>query len=248
MAEEQALTGLVSGFTTGMGVVADVILWIMIAGILIGSIWLLMYINSFKIRITIRDVANNRKIIRYDKGRIVKTKTGKYYFQFLKAKRKIEAPKDSCYEIDKKGKKQILFYYVSEDDSFVPIEDKFDYQTYKSDNFKTIEPFTSNQREGLMYEWREAESYKKKKLGEQLLALAPYFILILILAVFMIFFENVVQPTKDMAQQLGVVADKMEQSLEHMENIALERQKLQGQSTINANGSLSTGQVRPIPN
>lgn len=244
-AEEQ-LGSIASGFTSGAGMVADVIMWILIAGIVIGAVWLFMYINSFKIKVIIRDVANNRKIIRYDKGRIVKTKTGKYFFQLLKSKRKIEAPKDSCYEIDKKGKKQIIFYYVSEDDSFVPVEDKFNYQDYKTSNFQTIEPFTSNQREGLMYEFREAENYKKKKLGEQLLALAPYFILVLILAVFMIFFENVVKPTSDLALAMKDVAVKMEESLAHMENIALERQMLDNK--VNGTIQQEPGIIRPIPN
>jgi hypothetical protein len=78
----------------------------------------------------------------------------------------------------------------------------------------------------IIHQFREAEAYKKKKLGELLMALAPLLVILMILTIFMLFFGETVAPTIELANQNGAIAAENGRLLNLIEDVCLDRQTL----------------------
>ena len=208
---------------------ADTILYITLTIITLAVIGFIWYILSFKLKIRVRESVKGRTIIKDDVAKVVRDKrTGSVYWKLLKYKRRIPEPPSDCVDITVKGRK-LVEYFRTGDDQFIPIKVNFDYQNFKESGFK---PYNTNQRSLLVQEHRESESYKKKKLGEIFLQIFPVLAVIMILTIFMLFFGEVVAPTKELAQSNQEMSKALIETWGKMENIVLEREQLQNDEIL----------------
>lgn len=234
------VSGAVSGLT-------QAVIWIIGILILCGIVWLILWWTSFKFRVRIREIVNGRTIISEDRAKRIKDRNGTYWWKLRKLRTKMPEPPSECIDINKKGKK-ILELFRADDGSFIPISVNFDYTKWKKEEFdskkvEAFKPFSSNQRTMYVHELRESETYKKKKLGEVLMALAPYIAVVLILVVFMLFFGEVVKPIGSLSEGLTEASKELKSASDTLSETCLGKIKLQIQE-INT----STGNTNPAPN
>jgi hypothetical protein len=213
--------GAVSGITTA-------VIYILILLAIIGIMWFIFYWLSFKFPVTIRDIANNRQIIGKDLAKRIKDRNGVYWWKLRRLREKIPEPPSECIDVNKKGKKS-LELFRADDGSFIPIEVKFNYTEWKKTQLlnkatESFKPFGSNQRTMYVHELRESETYKKKKLSDTLMAIAPYIAIVLILVIFMIFFGETVKPTVALSEQVAANCNKCYDSLGQCTGIILHDQ------------------------
>jgi hypothetical protein len=186
---------------SGMDGITTAILWIIAIAIVGGILYMVMFYMQFKIRTVIRETANGRTIINTkEKARVFRNKNGVPMWQFwgstFKFKKiNVPIPESSYIDIDSKGRKFCEFFKTP-DGNHIPV---------RADPNKLGEiefmPFNTEQRNALVMEYRESEAYKRKKWSDTLLQMAPYIIILLILVVFMIFYNDTVAPTIKLGEQ-----------------------------------------------
>lgn len=206
-----------ANFTSGFTGFTKGIVYILILSIVIGLVWLIIYYLSFNKRVIVRRVINGRTVIIYDKARQFKTKEGVVKWRLWKSKFVVGLPPDDCIDISTKGA------YVAE--CFLSPDGNLKWLAFNNDS-QNVSPFTSEERTLLVHEYRESENYKKKKLGEMLMTLAPFMAIVIILVVFMIFFSEVVAPTVGLANTLTSATSDMKESMVRMEAVCLNRPQL----------------------
>ena len=208
---------LVPGFNpaslmSGFDAFTTIIFWIIICIAIGGIVFFIWWYLSFKYNVVVRDVINEKTIIKTDKAKIVKTKAGVQFWKLRGYGVRVPEPPSKSIDVDFKGKKWVEFYKLP-DGSFVPITDDFNHEKFLKEH-PSFKPFTTEQRALLVHELEEAEKYKKKRLSEILMALAPYIAILLILTIFMIFFNDVVAPTVALGTQLTAATEKLSNSLD----------------------------------
>lgn len=234
------VSGAVSGLT-------EAIIWLMIILAICGLMWLFFWWTSFKFRIRIREIINGRQIVSEDRAKRKKDRDGIYWWKLRKLRVKIPEPPSECIDINRKGKK-VLELFRADDGSFIPISVNFDYTAWKKEQLdskkvEAFKPFSSNQRAMYVHELRESETYKKKKLGEILMGLAPYIAIVLILVIFMLFFGEVVKPIGSLSEGLTEASKELKSASDTLSETCLGKIKLQIQE-INT----TTGNTNPAPN
>lgn len=219
----------VAGLATGvMGGLATVILWLIALIAISAIIGLLIYLMSFKHRVRIRKIVKGRTIIIEDKAKEVRGKDGEYWWKFLKTKIKVTSPPDEAIDIGKKGKLMTEGYWIK-DGRFIWRTDilKEEEIIEAADSVKGDHKlFTSEERALYAKELKDSEAYKKKKISDLLVAAAPYIAIIMIFALFLIFFGEVISPM----QELG---GHVQASLEtQRETMVIVRDILQNRETM----------------
>lgn len=196
----------VDGFVT-------VILWllvILLIGAIIGLGW---YLSTFKNKVRIRKIVKGRTIVIDDKARERKDKDGAIWWVFLKTKIKTLSPPDECIDISRKGKVVTEGYLIS-DGRFIWRTDtlKEEEIALAADSVKGDHKlYTSEERALYAKEIRDSEKYKKKNITDLLVAAAPYIAIIMIFALFLIFFGEVVTPSRELGEIIrGTVGDQKE--------------------------------------
>lgn len=190
--------------SSGVDSFVTVILWLTIIIAVIAIIILAWYFMSFKHRIRIRKIVKGRVIIIDDKAKEYKSKDGDLWWKFLKTKIKVTAPPEEAIEIGRKGK-LICEGFLLKDNQFVwriDVSDEKDLinavNAVKGDH----KLFTSQERALYAKELRDSEQYKKKKISDLLAIAAPYIAIIMIFALFLIFFNEVVTPAKELGTSI----------------------------------------------
>jgi hypothetical protein len=108
-------------------------------------------------------------------------------------RRVIGIPPDQCLDVTSKGK-LIAECYWTGDGTPIWIDTSFDFDKDK-EIVDTFQPFSSEERTMAAHEYRQAESYKKKRWPELLMVAIPAVTLVLILSVFLLFFGEAVAPS-----------------------------------------------------
>jgi cytochrome c-type biogenesis protein CcmH/NrfF len=191
-------TSALLGATDG---VTQAILWVLGIGLLGFIAWLWTFYMSFKMQATVIDSTKDGSIIRYDKIRIYNDKSGVPRWMlwgnvFKIKKTTMTIPDNSHIMLTAKGKK-IVFLTKSPLGELIPTKPNYDLlkKTAEFDEFTTI------QRQDLIHQYRESEAYKpKNNLKEMALVFGPIIAVILILAIFMIFFNDTVAPSIDLGK------------------------------------------------
>lgn len=123
---EELIPGLsmdaISGATSG---ITSALLYILVAAVVGGLLWVYVYWSSFKIRAVIRETINGRSIISYDKVRVFKDKNGILKWMlwrglFIFKKPAVPIPNAEFIDITHKGKKFVEFFRTP-DQQYVPI-------------------------------------------------------------------------------------------------------------------------------
>lgn len=199
----------------------------------------IMVFMSYKIKVRIKDISSGNLYITFDRGKIKQDKRGKRYLSLLFSRKQLPTPPSNCIYIGKRGKRHID-YYRTEDDSYLPIKDNFDFSKYKKDNAELIRahldqvenydvtlpaledvycPLTSEERVVFISELEASDSYKKKNVMDYLVQFAPYLAIVIILVIFVAFFGDVVKPIQEQGKLNEKILDKADQILERAAQI-----------------------------
>ena len=202
--------GMASSAVDGL---VTVILWLLIILLVAAIVGLSWYLSTFKHKVRIKKIVKGRTIVIDDKARERRDKDGAIWWIFLKTKIKTLSPPDEAIDINKRGK-LLTEGYLIKDGRFIWRVDtlKEDEILKASDSVKGDHKlFTSEERALYAKEIRDSEKYKKKSISDLLVAAAPYIAIIMIFALFLIFFNEVVAPSKELGEMIrGTVSDQRE--------------------------------------
>lgn len=219
MADEIS-TGLnkVMGNFTGL---TDVIIWLLIIGIVGVCVWGFFYYLSFKHPIRIRQLVNGRILVRDVKARKFKNKTEVEQLLIWNPRIKTGLPPDDCVDINIKGK------LVAELE--LTVDGTVRWLKYEHQNTKLV-AFTSEERTMLIHQFRESQQYKTSSWMDKLIVFAPIIAIMMILVLFMIFFNEAVAPTIELANVLGGTATAMTEATDRITEVCLQRPNLRAQN------------------
>lgn len=184
------------------------------------ALGLLWWYFTFKIRIRIRQQTSGGYYVFDTWARQYKQrKTGIIKWRFLKPAQHVAPPPEGYIEITRKGR------FSAECDRSV---DGTVVWRRISKNPAEVDVFTAEERTMIIHELREAESYKKKNWSQVLVDMAPLLAIVMILTIFMLFFNQAVQPTIDLATSLKGSTESLERASNSLEAACLDRPRLEG--------------------
>lgn len=214
--------------STAMGGLATVLLWLLVVIGVGVIIFLIVFLLAYKHKVRIRKIVKGRTIIIDDKAKEVKGKDGDIWWKFLKTKIKTLSPPDEAVDIGKKGK-LVTEGYLIKDGRFVWRTDSLkeedildDVEHVKGDH----KLFTSEERALYAKELKDSEAYKKKKISDLLAAAAPYIAIIMIFALFLLFFGEVVQPMQELGNQVQASLQTQQETMNIVRDIIQNRQTM----------------------
>lgn len=212
----------------------QVLYYFLITIIVGGGVWLYFYWRSFNIKVTVLELAHGGYVRVEDKARQFKNKAG--VVQWLLWKHRTDGamavPDNDCITITNKGKRSAMCTR-SPEGSYNWIKGSSIsafYENFKVTN-KDFEPFRSEERTMLVYEYAQAEKYKQKKWTDVAAQVAPLITLAMILAIFMIFFDQAVAPTYEYGNKLVAAGEKMDAAMGKIEAVCLQRPTLPAQGS-----------------
>jgi len=149
---------------------------------------------AFNKTVIVRKVANGRKMIFYDKAKLVKGKDGVLKYRFQKLKIFAPLPPTEAIELTKKGK-EFLECYLLETGEVTWITDA-------NEKIGVLEPFTTNQRQMLEHEFYKAHLEKGKSWTEQLGMIVYVGALVILVIAMMVFYGDMGKPLLEMGDKL----------------------------------------------
>lgn len=203
-----------------------VILWILVALMVIGLGYFVYYLMSFKNKVVIRDLVNNRKIIRVYKWKQWKDKKGNKWFITPFKRIKKSLPPEEAIDITSKGRKYVEAWRSSDGDSLVWIKDdfKFDKETKNKLNEEFgFEPLTTLDRELLVEEIIKAKEYEGTDILTRVLKIATFMVPIILVLVIAFTIGDISEALTDMATNIQTpmnnIANAFERASENMAGI-----------------------------
>jgi len=205
---------LSEGALSFFGSAGNTILWVLAIGLIIAIIWMVWYIISFKHKVVVREVAKDGKtIVKFDKAKSFKDKIGVTWWKLFRYKVKLPEPMSDSIDITAKGKKAVEFF-KTEDGMFIPISVGFDYDDFKEQT--GFKPLPSSQRQMIIHEFRESESYKKRSMTDLLRDAVPYMALVMLIIALLIFMPDIIEKQAELVGGMdkvvvgfGDVADRL---------------------------------------
>jgi len=195
--------------------------WIYIIVLVVVIIGLLIWIMNelrFKHKVIIRQVANDRRIIRIDRAKDYKDSEGVPYWKLKKERNKIKKliplPPQESIEITTKGRK-LIEVYCNEDGEYIFIKDT-------NTNINSFQPLTRNDRLTLIHSYKTAEFKNKKSLAEQIQQWVLTGSIIIMVSMVLIFAPDLVTSYTKGATQ---ISDSMQEYEEVRHNNLIEEQK-----------------------
>ena len=219
--------GVASGAATA---IADLIIWVVVILGVIAILVIGFLITSFKQRVRIRKVLRDgRSIIIDDKARVFKDRDKAVWWKTWKTKLKLAEPPVEALEINSKGKTYAEGYLLS-DGKFVWRNNDFNYKHLQETSAQFVQggydALTSQERALYAKELRESEAYKKKKIGDLIAVAAPYIAIILIFALFVIFYADMMAPATQMSTELRGAADSIKEAMSMVKDIVQHRETI----------------------
>lgn len=206
--------------TSAMDGLTTVILWVLVVALIGVVAYLAFYLMSFKHKVRVRRIIKGRTYIIDDRAKEFKI-DGAIWWKLLKTKIKTTAPPEEAIDITKKGK-LVVEAYLTKDDQLIWRTDRQTTEGF-TETLKSADGdyrvFSSEERALYINELREAETYKKKKISDLLVAAAPYIAIILIFVCFLIFFNEVVAPAKELGASIRASHDLQLETMKIMRDI-----------------------------
>lgn len=221
-----------------IGISMDTILIIVIALVGVGIIFLMYQFFAFNKTVIVRKVANDRKIILYDKAKLVKGKDGVLKYKFQKLKIFAPLPPTEAIELTKKGK-EFLECYLLETGEVTWITDA-------NEKIGVLEPFTTNQRQMLEHEFYKAHLEKGKSWTEQLGMIVYVGALVILVIALMVFYGDMGKPLLEMGGTLKGFQENQNKMIEKQ----IEMQEKMNEMLISLNDleKQKTGETKTLPN
>lgn len=165
------------------------LLWFFIIAAVIGLLLFILWYSSYNVRVRLRFRTSTSDLIRDVKGKIIKGRDGIerlfYIDKAFKIKRVPPPPPDAV-SLNEKGKRFVELEMSDEGGTRYIIKDREDHRFH---------PFSSNDRMFYINELKKAEERKKKTLGELVLMLTPFVVLLIILAMVFGFWDQITEPS-----------------------------------------------------
>lgn len=168
--------------TGSLDVVGTVFLWLLIAGSVIGGVYLIYYLTSFKHTLIIRDGANNRKVIKKIKWKEQKDKRNVIWLVTPFGRMKKPLPPNDAIEITPRGKKWVEAWRGEDTESLVYCIDKFNYDKFREEN-PEFQPLMTQERELLSNQVAKSAKYKTKNLYEMIVQVSLIMAPIILIAI-----------------------------------------------------------------
>lgn len=215
---------------------AEVIVWLVAIVLVLAVIGLGWYFLSFKHRVIVREVNKGGfSTWTADKARRVKDKKGIVWFKLMKTKLKVPEPPSEVREITKKGKVVAELWVY--DGKMLWKRNTFDSEKFKDTTADYLDggfdALSSGERSMFIDEIENAQTYKKKKLYDLLWQATPIIGIIIMLTLFFIFFDNVITPGYDIAEQNARMAqshrdmaESFEKAMRIIDDLVNERQTM----------------------
>jgi len=211
------MSGLARGAVTGF---AEVVLWLAVIVVVAAVIGLGWYLLSFKHKVRVREILKDGDFrIIDDKARRVRDKKGNVWWKLLKTKLKVVEPPSEAKEVTYKGKVVCEGYLL--DGKFLWRKNQFDVKEFKDSQAEYIEggfdALSAGERAMYLDDLEESFAYKKKKLIDLLWQATPIIGIIIMLTLFFIFFDNVITPGYDIAEQNAKMVQHNKEIVESFE-------------------------------
>lgn len=173
--------------------VLNVIMYIVLALFFSVIVFIIYFFLTFNIKVRIREVTNNRKIVKDYKAKLYKDKEGVFWWKLFRGI-KIPIPDEKAIEMNSKGKKVCEFWSL-QDGTIVPVVDV-------DKEIKPDKSFTTNQRSLLINEFHKSNSRAKQGWKELLLPLASISALLILVVALMVFWGDMAKPLLEMGNKL----------------------------------------------
>lgn len=164
--------------------------WIVNGFFVVGLGLFIFFYSLHNIVVVIRTKTNSFDIVTYTRGRLFKDVTGVEYLKVWNRSLKLPAPTPEALSITSKGKKIVEIEVSTEGASRYIIKE------LSSGNFKTL---NTNDKLFLASEFAVADNRKKKKFSEIVMQVAMWTVPIICLVLLLVYWEDVVQPAKEVA-------------------------------------------------
>lgn len=215
----------VAGSLATMG---EVILWGFVVGLLVGIVYLIYYLMSFKNTLVIRDAVHGRKIVSTKKWKEKRDKENNIWLITPFNRIKKPLPPTQAVEITAKGKRWAEAWRGEDTETLIWITDKFDYQTYKEEN-DNFQPLTTQERELLVNEISKSKDYQKKSLYETIVQISLIMAPIILIAVIGLVLGDITegltsyaQPLTSTLQSVGASFDSAMSSMSCVQNVPVD--------------------------
>jgi len=200
-----------------------VMLWVFVSLMMIGLGVFAWYIMSFKNKLIIRDLVNNRKIVRTYKWKEHKDKKGTTWLITPFKKLKKSTPPPEAIDINNKGRKFVEAWRSSEDPStLIWVKDSFEYSKEKEEMEKNgFEPLTTLERELLIEELVKAKDYEGTDLMSKILQIATFMVPIILVVVIAFTLGDITDALTEYASSIKEPMAKISEAFERAsENMA----------------------------
>jgi len=229
--QEVIMAGLDIGF-----IAAVIFIVIFFVGLMI---FVILYKNSFKHKIRIKDVINTNKIINDDNFKEFKEKDGTTWYKLFRSRIKIPIAPPEAIETDSKGRKVVEAYRLGLDE-FIYIKDKNmsipkelleikdtkerkeKIEKFLKDNpntINTMEALTTQDRVLLVAQLKKAEEKKSKKWQDYLLPITGIAALVIMVVALMIFWGDMAKPILDLESIRSAQLTTQKETLELIKEI-----------------------------
>jgi len=221
-----------------LGIILTTFMWIIGVGA-VGLICFIIYMESqFKHRVVIKSIVNGMTSVRMDKAREIVKKDSTTWWKIRKLKREITEPPKQYLDIDDKGRYFIEFLQIDGGD-LIPTKSSFKIED--GDAFaKKSQSFQPSQRQIVVSQAVKSERDKKKSIADIIQQAIPIFAVILILVLFMIFFETAVQPMLEVGEQFTAVSDNLVKASDKLDAVIHDRITIDDYELVAGNYNTST--------
>lgn len=202
-----------SSLMSGMDALTTMFIYMFITAFVGAILFGCIYLLSFKIPVRVYEKTNAGYTYIDTKARQFKTKDGVTKWRLLKwIKETHPAPDNDLIFLSSKGKP-----------SAEAIRERGGFIQFVKRDLTGERPtvITGEEIQMTVNEMRRAEEYKKKKFSDILKDIFPYIVLAMILIIFMVFFNDVVQPSMDFGVQLKSVAESQNEAMVKMSEACL---------------------------
>lgn len=208
--------------------IVNTLLWLLLL-VLIGSVLaFLIYFFSFKHKVRVRKVMKNGHAqILEDVARKTKDEDGSVWWKLRKTRLKVKEPPFEALETNNRGK---IFAegYLLEEGRFVWRNNDFDVSTFKEMDAEYVkggyDAFTGEERALLANEVEKSAQYKKRKISDLVAAAMPYLAVILILTIFMIFFDSAISPAIEMGSDYRAASADFKEAMQLLRDVVQQRE------------------------
>jgi len=214
-------------------------------GLLAMVLYFIWFNRNYNIKVIVREVTNNRKIIREDRGRLYVDSDGVEKLKLLRQRVSVATPPSEAFEINNKGKRFIEMYKQG-DREFQFLVDKSKLNTAETINAQVLKANKStdsdkvlkanksndsdfahlrtNQRIALVNQIIKAHSRRKKSWQDILIQTAPIFAVVVIVVMLMIFWADLAEPLLQMGDKLASISSQQHETQQLINQILQQEQ------------------------